>query len=146
MKSFMKFVDSRDFPSWAVSFAVCAVIAIAGMISNNAHSQVVAVPTFKAPSLCSGQLAVNTVDAAFCIYENTPVDLDKVVVYSPVPPARDAWMTSWRPTQMDVTILCVAKTLKADTEQSARNNLASSMRVELVTVPAISGRACWLVQ
>jgi hypothetical protein len=129
----------------ALFVAIAIALAVA-LMPQPAHSQVIAVPTFKAPSLCSGQLAVNTVDAAFCIYENTTVDLDKVVVYSPVPPARDTWMTSWRPTQMDVTILCVAKTLKADTEQSARNNLAPNMRVELVTVPAISGRACWLVQ
>ena len=148
MSKIMKFVDSRDFPLWAASFAVVAVIALGGMITN-AHSQVLFSGVVPATGVrsdpCSGQLAVNTVDVPFCIAETGGVEHDKIAVYGSVPPIKDGWLSSWRPTQFDITVVCVAKSLEQAFLRSSANQPAS-FHVKLAVVPAVDGRTCWVLQ
>lgn len=123
-------------------FVLCTVPLFAG-VNHSANSQTVQSPV--RPTVCSGQLVVNTIDAVFCAFEGTGVNLDSVTVESPVAPVVDAWQTSWRPTQMNLTVLCVADTLRSTTIKATKLN-QPSLSVTLIELPAITGRACWLVQ
>lgn len=129
-------------------WVLCAFALFYGFAPKPAVAQVTAVgtspvfPTASGP--CSGQMLVNTVDLPFCIADGS-VDLDKVAVYSAVPPIKDIWLTSWRPTQFDLTVVCVAKAYEQVFLRSAANQPAS-FQVKLGSVPSVEGRTCWVLQ
>ena len=128
------------------ALVVAIVIALAiALMPQPAHSQVIAVPTFKAPSVCSGQSMVNTIDAVFCVFEGTGINMDSVVVYSAVGPINEGLETSWVKTQVATTTLCVPTAFK-DVTLKAAKLMPSNMAVKLIEEPAIPGRTCWSVK
>lgn len=139
--------DQFKYIARMMAFAITGVIALGGMITN-AHSQVLVgntAPVTVRIDPCSGQLLINTVDVPFCIAETGGVDQDKIAVYASVPPIKDGWLSSWRPTQFDITVVCIAKAQEQAFLRSAANQ-PSSFHVKLAPVAAVPGRACWVLQ
>lgn len=136
-------------PAVVKSFGLMAAFFAVIIMPQPAGAQVTAVgtspvfPTASGP--CSGQMLVNSIDVPFCIAETGGIDLDKVAVYASVPPIKDAWLNSWRPTQFDLTVVCVAKAYEQAFLRSAANQPAS-FQVKLGAVPSVEGRSCWVLQ